>query len=40
MSLSISKHTFSKLSESESLTQLVGDRIYPISTLLSKEITP
>ena len=32
MSLSISKHTFSKLSESESLTQLVGDRIYPIST--------
>ena len=31
MSLSISKHTFSKLSESESLTQLVGDRIYPIS---------
>ena len=32
MSLSISKYTFSKLSESESLTQLVGDRIYPIST--------
>lgn len=32
MSISISKHVFAKLSDSEALKPLVGDKIFPLST--------